>query len=118
MYVLALGSLLIDQAVAYLAFQGGWQKGEGGPFVDIHPLLQAAVAIVLIVALVRWRPHWSLGLVLGGTVSNWATELLYGQAIDYIPLYFVVTNLADILIVTGLGLYAIHLLRRERNMLS
>jgi len=48
--------------------------------------------------------HISLGLILFGALSNYIDRVLFGATIDYIRLFTAVINLADVMIVGGVGL--------------
>jgi lipoprotein signal peptidase len=52
-----------------------------------------------------------LGLVLAifGALSNLIDRIFYQSTIDYLQVYISVFNLADVLIVTGIGLYLLRL---------
>lgn len=54
---------------------------------------------------------WSL--ILGGAISNLADRLLYSFVIDYFVLGTAIINVADIMIVTGLGIYMIKLFKTK-----
>lgn len=65
----------------------------------------AALAAMLVIAHQNLRetgPAWSVGLVLGGSVSNAAERLATGFVADYIKGPGVVVNLADIAVLVGL----------------
>lgn len=83
------------------------QHGEAGPY------LLAAFAAIVSAALVLWlaradRPLFaaSLGLVIGGALSNAVDRLVWGAVADFYSLhafgfYWYVFNLADVAIVAG-----------------
>ncbi|MBI2038178.1 MAG: signal peptidase II [Candidatus Magasanikbacteria bacterium] len=54
---------------------------------------------------------WSL--VLCGALSNFIDRIKYSYVIDYILLGTALINLADIMIVSGLALFMIHLLKSK-----
>lgn len=57
----------------------------------------------------------SLGLLLTifGAVSNLLDRVFYQHTIDYLQVYISVFNLADVLIVIGVGLYLLSIKSRE-----
>jgi signal peptidase II len=64
----------------------------------------------------QWLVRLSLGLQLGGAVGNLVDRLRYGSVIDmfYVRL-FPVFNVADLAIVTGVGLLMLHLLKNPET---
>jgi len=64
------------------------------------------------------NPTAQLGLVLVifGAVSNLLDRLVYQNTIDYLQVYISVFNLADVLIVLGVGLYLLNL-KATKNIL-
>lgn len=90
---------------------------QGGLFVVI-----AIVVVVAILAYYRYLPshNWlvrfSLGLQLGGALGNLADRLQYGYVIDFIDFkIWPVFNLADVAIVTGVGILAYFLMQESEK---
>lgn len=91
-----------------------------GLFPDQGSLF-AVIAIVVVVAILayyrylpgdNWLVRLSLGLQLGGAVGNLVDRLRYGYVIDFIDFkIWPVFNLADVSIVTGVGMLAYFLMR-------
>jgi len=91
-----------------------------GLFPDQGSLF-AVIAIVVVIAILayyrylpadNWLVRLSLGLQLGGAMGNLADRLRYGYVIDFLDLkIWPVFNLADVSIVTGVGMLAYFLMR-------
>ncbi|NLG87256.1 MAG: signal peptidase II [Firmicutes bacterium] len=85
--------------------------------------LLVVVTAVVVVAIVlyagRLEPHmsllrWAMALVLGGAVGNLIDRLRFGYVVDFLDFrIWPVFNVADIAIVSGVGLLFIYLLRSE-----
>ncbi len=64
----------------------------------------------------QWLVRLSLGLQLGGAMGNLIDRLHYGAVIDMLYVrMFPVFNVADLAIVTGVGLLMLHLLRTPQT---
>lgn len=102
---------------------------SGGRFV------LAALAIVALVMVLRYlrstdvtqsRLHVALGLIAGGAIGNLVDRLLYARVVDFIlvdvdvwPLNpWPVFNVADIVLVIGVGLIALDMLMARRAAAS
>jgi signal peptidase II len=102
-----------------------------GPLVPIATLAMVAVVILLFASSSRrfWGLHLGLGMVLGGALGNAYDRLLASvrfpdeplarthQVRDFIDVYVIgypVFNVADILLVIGVGLIILHMLRGRR----
>lgn len=48
--------------------------------------------------------HISLALVIAGAISNYIDRLFFGATIDYLRIFTGVINLADVMIVGGVGI--------------
>ncbi|OJI06394.1 hypothetical protein BK004_03835 [bacterium CG10_46_32] len=68
--------------------------------------LAVMAGLVIVLFKKRAHPEWTgLWLVLAGAISNIADRVLYGGVIDYIVIPFSgVVNVADLLIIVGVGL--------------
>ncbi len=83
--------------------------------------LFAVIAIVVVFAILayyrylpggNWLVRISLGLQLGGAMGNLTDRLRYGYVIDFVDFkIWPVFNLADVSIVTGVGMLAYFLMR-------
>lgn len=92
-----------------------------GLFPDQGSLF-AVIAVIVVVAILvyyrylpahNWLVRLSLGLQLGGALGNLADRLQHGYVIDFIDFkIWPVFNLADVAIVTGVGILA-YLLMQE-----
>ncbi|MES1171864.1 MAG: signal peptidase II [Bacteroidota bacterium] len=99
---------------------------RGGRFV------LAGLAIVALVMVVRYlkgtdptqrRLHVALGLIAGGAVGNLVDRLIYARVVDFIlvdldvwPLDpWPVFNVADIVLVVGVGLIALDVVQNRRK---
>jgi lipoprotein signal peptidase len=64
---------------------------------------------IIIVLLIRWlisprqpvRPLWVLSVIIAGGLSNLIDRIFYGATIDFLNIYTIQTNLADIYIAFG-----------------
>lgn len=91
-----------------------------GLFPDQGSLF-AVIAVVVVVAILlyyrylpsdNWFVRVSLGLQLGGALGNLADRLQYGYVIDFIDFkIWPVFNLADMAIVSGVGILAFFLMQ-------
>lgn len=91
--------------------------------------LFVAVGLVAIAAILYWagRPAgrqgqapYALGLLLGGAGGNLADRLRSGKVVDFLDFswhqwHYPVFNLADVAILTGVGLLILHLARESRR---
>jgi len=50
-----------------------------------------------------------LTLTIFGAISNLLDRIFYQNTVDYLQVYISVFNIADILIVTGIGIYLLKL---------
>ncbi len=136
---LGIAALLLDQVTKAWARQtlpthlagapsilDGWfslvlttNKGAAFGLLSGSDLLLVVVGLVLcaVVAVYAYLPsrtpllQVSLGLQLGGAVSNLADRLRLGHVVDFIQIQFwPIFNLADSAIVCGVGLLAYYLL--------
>jgi lipoprotein signal peptidase len=71
------------------------------------------LGLVLIGIVAGKKPGLGVGLALGGALSNLVTFSITGHAVDYLRFGSVVTNLADILIIVGLGWHALTLVYQK-----
>ena len=113
---------LIEGAVSFnLSFNPGGVFGLGQGFPGVF--LVATVAVTL--GILFWArriedPSWliPLGLVLGGGLGNVVDRVFRGfdgRVVDFIDLHvWPVFNVADMAIVTGVGLVLVSALRAER----
>ncbi len=91
---------------------------SGRPSIIFPAVAVALLAVVAYVALDR-RPLAAAGggLLAGGSVGNLFERIVYGHVTDFLRLpYWPTFNLADVFIVTGVGLLLLNLaldLRRE-----
>lgn len=82
-------------------------------------IIMALVGYLLIKELKKLVPDsvllfaWSL--ILGGAISNLADRILHAYVIDYFVLGTAIINVADIMIVTGLGIYMIKLYQTKKE---
>lgn len=111
--VLAFRSV-VNTGIVWGAFQG-W----GGVFSIV-----TALALLLIVWMyITSKPFRAvkavaLGMVLAGAVGNLHDRLVYGYVRDFIDFYLIgwpVFNLADVFICVGVALFAVVLLRGDRE---
>ncbi|OGY41806.1 MAG: hypothetical protein A2Y67_04160 [Candidatus Buchananbacteria bacterium RBG_13_39_9] len=93
------------------------------------PLPKILILIIVVIILFILSYFWWINLVEGnckmflanslliiGAFSNFLDRILYGYVIDYINIsIWPIFNLADCLIVAGIGIYAIIELRRSNN---
>ncbi len=94
-------------AFSFLSQAGGWQRW-------FFALFAVVISIVLVVWLIRLKPHeWlmavALSLVLGGAIGNLIDRVVLGYVIDFVDLYYQtwhwpVFNIADCAITVGVGL--------------
>jgi signal peptidase II len=95
-----------------------------GLFPDQGSLF-AVIAVIVVVAIViyyrylparNWFVRLSLGLQLGGALGNLADRLQHGYVIDFIDFkIWPVFNLADVAIVTGVGILAYFLMQEPEE---
>jgi len=103
-----------------------------GPLVPIATLAMVAVVILLFATSWRrlWGLHLGLGMILGGALGNAYDRLLVSvkfpdepltrtrQVRDFIDVYAIgypVFNVADILLVVGVGLIVLYMFRHGRQ---
>ncbi len=72
--------------------------------------------VYLLIQTKKFLPLFGLILTIFGTVSNLLDRILYQHTVDYLQVYISVFNIADILIVTGVGLYILNL-KATKNIL-
>lgn len=95
-----------------------------GLFPDQGSLF-AVIAVIVVVAIViyyrflpahNWLVRLSLGLQLGGALGNLADRLQHGYVVDFIDFkIWPVFNLADMAIVTGVGILAYFLMQEPEE---
>lgn len=95
-----------------------------GLFPDQGSLF-AVIAVIVVVAILayyrylpahNWLVRLSLGLQLGGALGNLADRLQHGHVIDFIDFkIWPVFNLADMAIVTGVGILAFFLMQEPEG---
>jgi signal peptidase II len=103
-------------AFSFLAGAGGWQRWFFSGFA-------VAMTVVLVVWLLRLRPHErlmaaALSLVAGGAVGNLIDRLLTGRVVDFIDFYvrdwhWPAFNIADSAIAVGVVLLLLTSFRDE-----
>ena len=63
-----------------------------------------------------WLVRLSLGLQLGGAIGNLLDRIRYGHVVDFIDIgFWPIFNVADMAIVTGVGILAYCLWRDDRT---
>lgn len=93
----------------------GLLKNQTGLFVAVT----AVVVVAILLYAGRLQPHmmllrWALTLVLGGAIGNLIDRLRYGYVVDFLDFrIWPVFNVADMAIVTGVGLLFIYLVQSE-----
>ncbi len=89
------------------------------PFIAVSAL---AILLILVVArhprTRRGYVPYALGLMLGGTAGNLTDRIRYGRVVDFLEFFwrqwhYPVFNLADVAILTGVGLFILHLTRES-----
>jgi signal peptidase II len=111
-------------AFSFLSDAGGWQRWLFAGFA-------VAVTLVLLVWLLRLRPHerWlaaGLALIIGGAVGNLIDRVLLGHVVDFIQVYlpfipfaifnpWPAFNIADSAISVGVVLLVVESFRAERH---
>lgn len=93
-----------------------------GLFPKSSPIF-TIMAVLVILGLVYYYPHFpiehggvrlSLGLQLGGALGNLVDRLRYNYVVDFIGISFwPICNLADLSIVAGILLLALHWVKRR-----
>jgi len=99
----------------------GFSVFQSDPKVVEYVVLTIIGALIAFSAVWKERRNWffqlSMGLTIGGALSNAMSRLLYGSVTDFIQLpYWPIFNVADSCVVAGaigLGLY---FLKRERKI--
>jgi len=91
-----------------------------GPIVLAATAVAIAVVIVLFAASTRADRalHVGLGMLMGGSIGNACDRLATGRVRDFINVYAIrypVFNIADILLVVGVGLILLHLFRHRKD---
>ena len=90
---------------------------QGNFFIIIA--IVVALAIVLYYRYLptgSWLVRLSLGLQLGGAIGNLLDRIRYGHVVDFIDIgFWPIFNVADIAIVTGVGILAYCLWRDDRT---
>lgn len=94
-------------AFSFLSNAGGWQRW-------FFTIVAAVISVVLIIWIVRLKPHekWlgiGLSLVLGGAIGNLIDRVSYGYVVDFIQWYYdrfywPAFNIADSAIFVGTGI--------------
>ena len=84
-------------------------------------LISLAIVAFIIFSIIELKKNqnnsiiFSLVLILGGGLSNFADRILKGGVADYLDLIFWKMNLADILIFIGIFLFFFNLLNKRRE---
>lgn len=84
-------------------------------------LMSLAIAAFIIFSIIELKKNqnnsiiFSLALILGSGLSNFADRILKGGVADYLDLIFWKMNLADILIFIGIFLFFFNLLNKRRE---
>lgn len=87
----------------------GWSRVKIGPSFNNgiwgNPSLAIVVSVVVILGVLlfwlRQKEIWMIGIFALGILGNLFDRIAYGYVIDYITLYRLNFNLADLLIVVG-----------------
>ncbi|MGI6129386.1 MAG: signal peptidase II [bacterium] len=93
----------------------GLLKNQTGLFV----VVAAVVVVAVMFYASRLQPHmalvrWAMALVLGGALGNLIDRLRFGYVVDFLDFrIWPVFNVADMAIVTGVGLLFLYLLQSE-----
>lgn len=84
------------------------------------------IAIVVVLAIVlyyrylpagSWLVRLSLGLQLGGAIGNLLDRIRYGHVVDFVDIgFWPIFNVADLAIVTGVGILAYCLWREDQTV--
>jgi lipoprotein signal peptidase len=83
--------------------------------------MSLAIAAFIIFSIIELKKNqnnsiiFSLALILGSGLSNFADRILKGGVADYLDLIFWKMNLADILIFIGIFLFFFNLLNKRRE---
>ncbi len=116
---IAIGTIIIDQGSKYLVTINDWPYLYNTGIAFSLPLsntVAMTVGILLVAILMRfgstlYQGDWkklftiSLGLVIGGAISNIIDRLHAPGVIDFIKLpYWPTFNLADIAVCSGIGI--------------
>lgn len=86
-------------------------------------LMSLAIVAFIIFSIIELKKNqnnsiiFSLALILGGGLSNFADRILKGGVADYLDLIFWKMNLADILIFIGIFLFFYNFLKRRKEKL-
>ncbi len=117
MYAVALVSLVLDQLLIWGIMRGSVILSQSPRwFSPIQQPWSSLISLVIITALLTRKRSVGLAIALGGAISNLLTFIVHGHAIDYLKVGNVITNLADILIVVGLFLFAVELLFTKKRL--
>ncbi len=99
----------------------GFSVFQSDPKVVEYVVLSIIVALVIFSLTWKERKNWffqlSMGLTIGGALSNAISRLAYGAVTDFIQLpYWPIFNVADSCVVAGAIGLGIYFLKRERKV--
>lgn len=117
------------QLISWLVYKSDWLvfKNEKIVFFFSPPylllLMSLAIVAFIIFSILELKKNqnnsiiFSLALILGGGLSNFADRILKGGVADYLDLIFWKMNIADILIFIGIFLFFYNLIsQREKKL--
>jgi len=122
---------ILDRVLKYLAVNGKifFVKNSGAAFSALIPenlflyfyILVFLIFIFLIWQLIKSLQENNLLSVVGylllviGCASNIIDRIKFGFIVDYVNFYFFYNNLADVMIVAGVGILVIDFLSKKRD---
>ena len=122
---------ILDRVLKYLAVNGKifFVKNSGAAFSFLIPenlflyfyILVFLIFIFLIWQLIKSLQENNLLSVVGylllviGCASNIIDRIKFGFIVDYVNFYFFYNNLADVMIVAGVGILVIDFLSKKRD---
>lgn len=116
-------ALLIWTSPVFLFGKVGWAPtlNPGIAFsLPLHNFLTIFLTFLTLIFFVylltqtkNFSARFGLLLTIFGAVSNLLDRVFYQHTIDYLQVYISVFNLADVLIVIGVGLYLLSIKSRE-----